>query len=373
MPVNETVLKGLVEEFTRPREEFDGKSYVTRRREWFDKPMELVMPLLQRENLDRLTEEQARRIYDEMTVGGPQLYPQTYMENGVEKIRKSLVYLLYSNEPLEERFYNIVSNPDSEYRLNGVGRAFASTALFLADHHNYAIWNGAVDGGLQKLDLLPKKVKGEHTGQHYMSVTKVLKELGEKCNFEDFSVIDEFVELVFHDKLHVGPAVAVPPPVLEAAKDGTHTKIQWMLARTGVMKGYDIWVAYADRNKECRGDKFADLSLKELPSFAGPDVLKIARSIDVIWFKKRTAQPVRFFEVEHTTSIYSGLLRLNDVKVDYPIVKANIVGPKERQELFNMQIQRRTFNHSELNEVCEFLSYEDVEEWFEATKKASKF
>ncbi len=102
------------------------------------------------------------------------------------------------------------------------------------------------------------------------------------------------------------------------------------------------------------------MTLDELPHFAGPNVLRIAKSIDVIWFKKRTATPVCFFEIEHSTSMYSGLLRFNDVRIDYPIPKAFIVAPKERESLFESQIQRRTFVSAELSEICQFLSYDDV-------------
>ena len=37
--VEDKLLKKLIEEYSRPREEFEGKSYITRRREWFDKLM----------------------------------------------------------------------------------------------------------------------------------------------------------------------------------------------------------------------------------------------------------------------------------------------------------------------------------------------
>jgi hypothetical protein len=99
MTVDDKSLQRLLEQFSEPREEFGGESYVTRRREWFDKPMESIRPLLEKDNLDKLTEEQARKIYDEMTVGGPQLYPRTFIENGIDKIRNSLLYLLYSESP----------------------------------------------------------------------------------------------------------------------------------------------------------------------------------------------------------------------------------------------------------------------------------
>lgn len=129
--IKETVLKQLVEEFSRPRPEFGGENYITRRRDWFDRPMERIRALLDRDRLSKITVEEAQRIYKEMTVGGPQLYPRSFIENGIEKIRRSLDHLLYGEDPLGARFFDVVGNMDSEYRLSGVGRAFASTALLL--------------------------------------------------------------------------------------------------------------------------------------------------------------------------------------------------------------------------------------------------
>jgi hypothetical protein len=64
-------LKTLVKEFSKPRPEFDSKSYVTRRRDWFDKPMENIRPLQLQNALTRLTEQDALKIYREMSVGAP--------------------------------------------------------------------------------------------------------------------------------------------------------------------------------------------------------------------------------------------------------------------------------------------------------------
>jgi hypothetical protein len=84
-------------------------------------------------------------------------------------------------------------------------------------------------------------------------------------------------------------------------------------------------------------------------------------SIDVIWFRSRTGHPVRFFEVEHTTSVYSGLLRFNDVMIDFPITEAFIVGDGDKtQRKFEREIARRTFEHSGLIDVTRFLLYEQV-------------
>ncbi len=89
--IDKEKLKKLIEEFSKPRDEFDGKSYITKGREWFDKPMENIRPLLMKDKLNKLTLEEAKRIYDEKTVGGPRMYPKTYINNGLEKIKNSLL------------------------------------------------------------------------------------------------------------------------------------------------------------------------------------------------------------------------------------------------------------------------------------------
>jgi hypothetical protein len=368
--ISDSDLKEMVADFSKPRPEFDGKSYVTRRREWFDKPMQSIRPLLMKDSLPKLSEDDAMKIYKEMSVGGPKLYPKTFFENGIEKIRSALAYLLYGTEPVNERFYNFAGNPESDYRLSGVGRAFASTALFLLDHKEFAIWNSAVDGGLESLGLMPVMAGGAHLGDRYCTVLGAMKGLQKRCGFEDLSLADEFVELIFHGQL-VLPAsreastsvvqTETPEPIGSEGEDPEqHLFMQYCLVKIGLMKGHDVWVASNDRNKSYQGNSLASMTLSELPHFAGPDVLNIAKMIDVIWFKKLSATPVCFFEIEHSTSVYSGLLRLNDVRIDYPVPKAVIVASPIRRPLFDRQLGRRTFVNSELAEICQFLSYDDV-------------
>ena len=223
--------------------------------------------------------------------------------------------------------------------------------------------------------MLPTKERGENLGQRYIRILKALIELQQRCSFEDLSITDEFVELLFHGK--IGKDVIKEEPIEEEPATGEvvatteqepHLHIQWMLVKIGKWEDYDVWVANNDLGKEHKGDKFSTLCLSELPHFAGPEVLRVARSIDVIWFRKKSAQPVRFFEIEHTTSVYSGLLRLNDVKIDYPVPKATIVAPQGRRDLFDTQISRRTFVYSEIADVCDFMDYGDLEKLFESER-----
>ena len=52
------------------------------------------------------------------------------------------------------------------------------------------------------------------------------------------------------------------------------------------------------------------------------------------------------------------------MKIDYPIPKACIVAAEARKSLFESQINRRTFNMSELDEVCRFMNYQTIEKWY---------
>jgi type II restriction enzyme len=98
--------------------------------------------------------------------------------------------------------------------------------------------------------------------------------------------------------------------------------------------------------------------------------------IDVIWFRKGAGHPERFFEIEHSTSVYSGLLRFNDVMIDFPIPEAFIVGDGEKTRArFEREIARRTFTHSRLSDVTRYLYYDDVREtWrkFQAIGEGSR-
>ncbi len=73
----------------------------------------------------------------------------------------------------------------------------------------------------------------------------------------------------------------------------------------------------------------------------------------------------RAFEVEHTTSIYSGLLRMADLLALQPNmdIRLHIVAPQERRDKVLREIRRPVFSLLErgpLYEQCSFLSYESI-------------
>ena len=72
-----------------------------------------------------------------------------------------------------------------------------------------------------------------------------------------------------------------------------------------------------------------------------------------------------FTTVEHSTPIYSGLLRFNDVHLMLPdlAIRFGIVSNDPRRALFVRQLGRPTFKASGLKEICTFFEYQNVFGW----------
>jgi hypothetical protein len=72
--------------------------------------------------------------------------------------------------------------------------------------------------------------------------------------------------------------------------------------------------------------------------------LKTIENIDVIWLQRRAI--AHAFEVEHTTAIYSGLLRMADLLAMQPRmdISLHIVAPLERRDQVRREIVRPVFS-----------------------------
>jgi predicted RNA-binding protein len=140
-----------------------------------------------------------------------------------------------------------------------------------------------------------------------------------------------------------------------------HDEIQWMLLKLGNDMGLDVWVARNDRSREVSGNRFADLPRlrRTLPLQFDPVTNRIIEYIDVLWLKGNAI--VAAFEIESTTSIYSGLLRMSDLVAMQPNLNIPlfIVAPDERHEKVIEEINRPTFVRREppLYEVCQLIRF----------------
>lgn len=139
-----------------------------------------------------------------------------------------------------------------------------------------------------------------------------------------------------------------------------HTEMQWRLIRLGNKSHFDVWVPAADQAKEFDGNKFKDFVINKFQESI--DVPPYIKNIDTVWKLGYSIKSA--FEVEHSTSIYSGILRLSDLKTltpnsTYPLF---IVADKERKNKVFDQLQRPTFanDYLSLNKVVKFLSYDSI-------------
>ncbi len=121
------------------------------------------------------------------------------------------------------------------------------------------------------------------------------------------------------------------------------TKMQLLLTRLGRALGYDVLVASNDRGKSFGDEKFSFHCLCALPALdVNAEVAATIDLIDVLWFEKGTNRVACGFEVEKSTSIYSGLLRLADLSLALPdyAVKMFLVAPDDREREVVAQLRR---------------------------------
>lgn len=135
----------------------------------------------------------------------------------------------------------------------------------------------------------------------------------------------------------------------ECKEENEHLKIQHHLVTIGRALGYRVHVAVNDRNKCFNGDSFAALAMPSLPSLGLPeDVAQTVGLIDVLWLAPARDHIVCAFEVEKSTSIYSGMLRLLDLagSIDGEDLHLFLVAPDAREKEVLAQLCRPAFQQT---------------------------
>ena len=103
--------------------------------------------------------------------------------------------------------------------------------------------------------------------------------------------------------------------------------------------------------------------LDRLPVKSDPATTKTIENIDVLWLKKHAI--LAGIEVEHTTSIYSGLLRMSDLLTMQPNIEIRLylVAPDERAVKFAREVARTSSFSSlpkPMHTLCRFLPYSNL-------------
>lgn len=151
------------------------------------------------------------------------------------------------------------------------------------------------------------------------------------------------------DLARVREEVAKTNKALNEAREGdhTHTEVQGWLRDLGLALSYSVWVAANDRGRQFSGGKLGDGCIDTLPAAATPRGAESVRLIDVLWLDKVSGEIVAAYEVEHTTSIYSGIVRMLDLALGSgaPALQGLfLVAPDEREHEVRAQLARPAFS-----------------------------
>jgi hypothetical protein len=141
----------------------------------------------------------------------------------------------------------------------------------------------------------------------------------------------------------------------------THSYFQGVIVEIGNLQGYATFIPPQDRNKPFLNKKLKEIAtLSAIYSFTYEHLVRVARTVDVIWFNERQ-MPYAMFEVEHTTNLQNALLKFVEFR-DFR-TKFYVVADDARQKEFQGKITRPIFEPIR-NEV-HFVNYDKLVAYYE--------
>jgi hypothetical protein len=129
--------------------------------------------------------------------------------------------------------------------------------------------------------------------------------------------------------------------------------------------GLDVWAARNDRGRVlAAGNGRLKSVLTTLPLHFDEATNTTIELIDLLWLKGKTI--VAAFEIESTTSIYSGLLRMSDLIAMQPNLNIPLflVAPDERRDKVVQEVNRPTFSRlvPPMTAMCRFIPFASLRE-----------
>ncbi|MBX2894761.1 MAG: hypothetical protein KF763_04930 [Cyclobacteriaceae bacterium] len=271
-----------------------------------------------------------------------------------------------------------------ELKIKGLGPAVASILYFLhptiippfntaiVNGFNYLFRDNKKLGSWQeylKMREVIMKTNADNKAQlsnDLGAIAGLLFEIGSKNIIIEGQVLSEEEKaklLKQYDKRH-------KEVLSEKHEEDLHTEMQYHLLKVGKALGYDSIAATNDRGK-CYGEvNFSFISLSEFPKLPlDKETLSTVQLIDVIWFEKNTNTPVCAFEVEKSTSIYSGILRLSDLAFSFTDHQTSlfIILPNSREKEVVMQLNRPSIKNSNIQ--IKYILFSDLREHCDALCK----
>lgn len=147
----------------------------------------------------------------------------------------------------------------------------------------------------------------------------------------------------------------------EQAEENLHTEMQYHLLTIGHALGCDVISAINDRSRCHNGKNFSSISLPKFPDIGiDKDTNNTIALIDIVWFKKGTNTISNAFEVEKSTSIYSGILRLTDLHYSFPDnnVALYLIIPDAREKELIGQLNRPSIKNNQI--IIHYILFSDL-------------
>ena len=188
-------------------------------------------------------------------------------------------------------------------------------------------------------------------------------------------MVDGNIEAVFQAEKAKAEKVAKSrhaDVLAEKEAESEHTQLQYLLIKIGRALKYDVYVARNDRHRTYDGQSFALLTIPKLPKMDWPpEVMDTAGLIDVIWLRPGTNEIVSAFEIEKSTSIYSGILRMEDLARSIPGCTCNfyLVAPNRREKEVLAQLARPAFRHDLTDIALAFIPFDSLRDHCDALCK----
>ena len=147
----------------------------------------------------------------------------------------------------------------------------------------------------------------------------------------------------------------------------THSDIEAKLILIGSYLNYRTYTP--DRGKSSIYGILGDLcSEKEVPTESIPQIsIDKVREIDVIWFDEE-GYPTHAFEVEHSTDVTKGLLRL--YQIHKLRIRLYIIAEEDKRTKFDREVNVNPFY--KIKEEYIFKNYQELDEFFESVKQFTK-
>lgn len=284
------------------------------------------------------------------------------------------------NAVKEEQIIREIIKLDS-YKIKGLGPAVASILYFL---HPQIIppFNTAIINGFNSLFNDKKKLG---SWDDYLKIRESIVETNLRYQNEfslDLGAFagmlyeigaqrlllggDEYIAVTERKRLEAAFDKRRKEIVEDKQEDSLHTEMQFHLLKIGKALGYDVICARNDMSKSYRDSRFSFQCLSVFPELPiDNETLNTIQLVDVLWFQKGVNNIVGAFEIEKSTSIYSGILRLTDLahsisdgdEVFYIVVpdcrEKDVVSQLNRPSIRNMNVPIKYIIFSDLRENCD--------------------